>query len=57
MTSDSRRWAIDVADWIERELTDARSGTKEMSMRPFVQNAELIVEALREYAAAARIGG
>jgi len=42
------RWACEVADWIEKELAQARRGEKEMDLRVFVQNTDLIVEALRK---------
>lgn len=48
---DSRRWASGVADWIERDLQSTRA-TGEMSTRGLVQNVELIIAALREYAQA-----
>ena len=47
--SDERKYAKDVADWCERSLTNA-SATGTMDTRAFVQNAELIITALREYA-------
>ena len=46
---DERRYAKDVADWCERELVSARR-TGHLETRPFVQNAVLIIAALREYA-------
>lgn len=45
-----RRWAIEVANWCERSLKTACE-TGEFDQRPYVQNASLIVEALREYGA------
>lgn len=44
----NRRWAKEVADWIESERDIARKGGT-MNMRPFVQNVDIILEALREY--------
>lgn len=46
---EDRRRALDVANWIERDLQSARS-MGEMSTRGLVQNVELIIAALREYA-------
>lgn len=45
-----RTYAKDVADWCERELENARV-TGHLETRPLVQNVELIIKALREYAA------
>ena len=45
----SRAYAKDVADWCERELKKA-SESGHLETRPFVQNAVLIIAALREYA-------
>ncbi len=46
---DHRRAAKDVADWCERELIKAKE-TGSLETRPFVQNVDLIIAALREYA-------
>ena len=46
-----RKYAGDVAALCSRELTMARA-TGHLETRPFVQNADLIIAALREYAAA-----
>lgn len=46
-----RRWANDVADWIERGRASAvEIGDLEHIRRPLIQNVDTIVEALREYA-------
>lgn len=45
-----RAAARDVAEWCARELAKARR-TGDLETRPFVQNADLIIAALREYAA------
>lgn len=44
-----RAAARDVAEWCARELAKARC-EGHLETRPFVQNADLIVAALREYA-------
>ena len=44
-----RRAARNVAAWCQRELDTARA-TGHLETRPLVQNVELIIEALREYA-------
>lgn len=46
-----RLYAHDVAEWCERELKVAHQ-TGRLETRPFVQNAALIIAALREYAEA-----
>ena len=43
-----RRYALDVAEWCARELAKAGQ-TGNLETRPFVQNADLIIAALREY--------
>lgn len=43
-----RKYASDVADWCARELAKART-SGDLETRPFVQNADLIIAALREY--------
>ena len=43
-----RKYAFDVAEWCSRELAKARA-TGDLETRPFVQNADLIIAALREY--------
>jgi hypothetical protein len=49
--SDAERYfALEVAAWCERELTTARN-TGHLETRPFVQNADLIIAALKEYGA------
>ncbi len=48
-SAEDRRYAVDVADWCARELAKARE-TGSLETRPFVQNADLIIAALREYA-------
>ena len=50
-SNDDRKWAAEVAEWCGRELDKARN-TGKLETRPFVQNADLIVAALREYAEA-----
>lgn len=55
-SADERRYANDVADWCERELVKARE-TGNLETRPFVQNADLIIAALREYGSRASIVG
>lgn len=47
---DERIYANDVADWCARELATAKKSGN-LETRPFVQNAELIIKALREYSA------
>lgn len=42
------RYAQDVADWCQRSLDDARKNGR-LETRPFVQNVELIIAALRAY--------
>jgi hypothetical protein len=42
------RYAQDVADWCQRSLDDARKHGR-LETRPFVQNVELIILALRAY--------
>ena len=49
-SDDDRRYARDVAQWCARELVTARR-TGDLETRPFVQNADLIIAALLEYAA------
>jgi hypothetical protein len=46
-----REYAAEVADWCERELKVAKE-TGNLETRPFVQNAQLIVDALRAYSVA-----
>lgn len=41
-------YARDVADWCQRSLDDARKSGR-LETRPFVQNAEMIIAALRTY--------
>lgn len=48
-----RKYAGEVADWCARELAKARA-SGDLETRPFVQNADLIIAALREYASNAR---
>ena len=48
-SADDRRYARDVAQWCARELAAARQ-TGDLETRPFVQNADLIIAALLEYA-------
>lgn len=48
-SANDRRYATDVADWCARELATAKD-TGCLETRPFVQNADLIIAALREYA-------
>lgn len=47
-----RRHAGEVAKWIEYELSRVRSSgaSHESFRRPYVQNTELIIKALRAYA-------
>jgi hypothetical protein len=45
-----RAYADEVANWCARELADARKGDLTMG-RAYVQNIDLIIKALREYAA------
>ena len=45
---EERYYARDVAIWCERELAKAKE-TGNLETRPFVQNAELIIKALKEY--------
>lgn len=47
--SEDRVYAGDVADWCERELKAAKE-TGTLETRPFVQNAQMIIDALRVYA-------
>ena len=47
---EDRAWAAEVADWCARELEEARLRSGTLETRPFVQNADLIIAALREYA-------
>jgi hypothetical protein len=47
--SEDRRYATEVADWCERELKAGKE-TGHLETRPFVQNAQMIIAALREYA-------
>jgi len=47
---EDRAWAAEVADWCARELEEARLRSGMLETRPFVQNADLIIAALREYA-------
>ncbi len=45
-----RAYALEVADWIERELTKAKAtGETGLLRRPYIQNIGLIIKALREY--------
>ena len=45
-----RKYALEVADWIERELAKAKTtGETETLRRPYIQNTDLIIKALREY--------
>lgn len=53
-SDDDRAAARDVADWCARELAIARQ-TGRLETRPFVQSADLIIAALREYAAATNV--
>ena len=46
---EERRYAKDVADWCARSLAEAKE-TGAFDTRCFVQNADLIIAALREYA-------
>ena len=48
-SKDERRSAGEIADWCARELATAKT-TGNLETRPFVQNADLIIAALREYA-------
>ena len=50
-SNEDRKWATEVAEWCAHELDKARN-TGKLETRPFVQNADLIVAALREYAEA-----
>ena len=52
--SEDRAYAKDVADWCERELIAARTSGN-LETRPFVQNAQLIINALRAYALAGAV--
>ena len=45
-----RAYANEVADWCARELAEAR-GQRQPMGRAYVQNVDLIIAALREYAA------
>lgn len=45
-----RAYAKDVADWCARELAEAKGEGHPLG-RAYVQNIDLIIEALREYAA------
>ena len=45
-----RAYATEVADWCTRELNEARGAGTSMG-RAYVQNVDLIIKALREYAA------
>lgn len=47
--ADNRTHAKDVADWCARSLAEAKE-TGAFDTRCFVQNADLIIAALREYA-------
>jgi len=49
MTKTDRAYAKDVAEWCERSLSEARR-VGYLDTRPFVQNVQLIICALREYA-------
>lgn len=42
------RYAQDIADWCQRSLDEARR-SGHLETRPFVQNVELIILALRAY--------
>ncbi len=44
LVSEESKWALEVANWIERELKTGSDFT-----RPLVQNVVLIIKALREY--------
>jgi len=46
-----RAYATEVADWCERELKMAKELGGRMDYRCYVQNVDLIIGALREYAA------
>jgi hypothetical protein len=48
-TAEDRAYARCVADWCEREVRKACEFGR-LETRPFVQNVELIIAALREYA-------
>jgi hypothetical protein len=48
-SAEDRRYAVEVADWCARELAKARENGS-LETRPFVQNADMIIAALREYA-------
>lgn len=50
-TPAERKYASDIAEWCARELAKARS-SGDLETRPFVQNADLIIAALREYSRA-----
>lgn len=47
--TEDQRYAKDIADWCQRSLDTARL-TGHLETRPFVQNVELIIKALRAYA-------
>ncbi len=44
VSKDESKWALEVANWVERELKSGGDFT-----RPLVQNVVLIIKALREY--------
>lgn len=47
-----RGYAVQVADWCQRELDDVKKHAQAPPMgRAYVQNVDLIIKALREYAA------
>lgn len=46
-----RAYATEVADWCASELVKAKNLGERMDYRCYVQNVDLIIEALREYAA------
>lgn len=50
MMPSKRAYATEVADWCERELKSAKENGERMG-RAYVQNVDLIIAALREYAA------
>lgn len=53
MIDADRGYALVVADWCARELAKARE-VGQLETRPFVQNADLIIAALRAYGASAQ---
>ena len=46
---EKNRWAGEVADWCARSLDNARVLGRSLDTRPFVQNIDLIIAALRAY--------